>query len=46
VTLMRLQGVTRTYDMGHVQVDALRGVDISIEPGEFVAIVGPSGSGK
>jgi putative ABC transport system ATP-binding protein len=43
---MRLQGVTRTYDMGHVQVDALRGVDISIEPGEFVAIVGPSGSGK
>jgi putative ABC transport system ATP-binding protein len=46
MTLMRLQGVTRTYDMGHVQVDALRGVDISIEPGEFVAIVGPSGSGK
>jgi len=46
MTLMRLEGVTRTYDMGHVQVDALRGVDISIEPGEFVAIVGPSGSGK
>jgi putative ABC transport system ATP-binding protein len=46
MTLMDLQAVTRTYDMGHVQVDALRGVDISIERGELVAIVGPSGSGK
>jgi len=46
MSLMRLDRVTRTYDMGHVQVQALRGVDLAIEPGEFVAIVGPSGSGK
>jgi putative ABC transport system ATP-binding protein len=46
MSLMQLDGVTRTYDMGHVQVHALRGVDLAIEPGEFVAIVGPSGSGK
>jgi putative ABC transport system ATP-binding protein len=46
MSLLRLHGVTRTYDMGHVQVQALRGVSMAIEPGEFVAIVGPSGSGK
>jgi len=46
MSLMRLNQVTRTYDRGHVQVQALRGVDLAIEPGEFVAIVGPSGSGK
>ncbi|HXI45653.1 MAG TPA: ABC transporter ATP-binding protein [Candidatus Acidoferrales bacterium] len=46
MSLLRLDGVTRTYDMGHVQVQALRGVSMAIEPGEFVAIVGPSGSGK
>jgi putative ABC transport system ATP-binding protein len=46
MTLLALEGVTRTYDMGHVQVHALRGVSLAIEAGEFVAIVGPSGSGK
>jgi putative ABC transport system ATP-binding protein len=43
---MRLEAVTRTYDMGHIQVQALRGVSMAVEEGEFVAIVGPSGSGK
>jgi putative ABC transport system ATP-binding protein len=43
---MRLDAVTRTYDMGHIQVQALRGVSMAVEEGEFVAIVGPSGSGK
>ncbi|MBI3752286.1 MAG: ABC transporter ATP-binding protein [Chloroflexi bacterium] len=46
MSLMQLRGVTRTYDMGHVQVQALRGVSLAVEEGEFVAIVGPSGSGK
>jgi len=46
MSLLELTAVTRTYDMGHVQVHALRGVSISINAGEFVAIVGPSGSGK
>ncbi len=44
--LIDLHGVSRIYDMGHVQVEALRDVDLRIADGEFVAIVGPSGSGK
>jgi putative ABC transport system ATP-binding protein len=46
MSLLRLEHVGRTYDMGHVQVHALRDVSMTVEPGELVAIVGPSGSGK
>jgi putative ABC transport system ATP-binding protein len=46
MSLLRLDGVTRTYDMGHIRVQALRGVSMTVDEGEFVAIVGPSGSGK
>lgn len=45
-TMIALQNVTKTYQMGDSIVHALDGVTLSIERGEFVAITGPSGSGK
>ncbi|PKL09976.1 MAG: lipoprotein-releasing system ATP-binding protein LolD [Spirochaetae bacterium HGW-Spirochaetae-7] len=44
--ILQLDKVTKTYRKGENEVHALVGVDLSIEPGEFLAIVGPSGSGK
>ncbi|WP_264844719.1 ABC transporter ATP-binding protein [Caldinitratiruptor microaerophilus] len=44
--LLVLQDIWRTYRDGAIRVDALRGVDLTVEDGEFVSIMGPSGSGK
>jgi putative ABC transport system ATP-binding protein len=45
-TLIRLAGVTKTYDAGELAVQALSGIDLEVEKGQMVAIIGPSGSGK
>lgn len=45
-TIMELQDVWKIYRMGEVEVPALRGVSVKIKKGDFVAIIGASGSGK
>ncbi len=45
-TIMKLQDVWKIYKMGEVEVPALRGINVDIKKGDFVAIIGASGSGK
>ena len=44
--VVELKRLTRSFEQGGVRIDVLRGVDLSIQPGEIVALLGPSGSGK
>lgn len=44
--VLEMRGVTRSYGSGDAQMLALDGLDLTLDPGEFIAVMGPSGSGK
>ena len=44
--IIQIENLTKIYDTGAIQVEALKSVNLNVEKNEFVAIMGPSGSGK
>ena len=46
MALLEMKELTKIYDQGKIEVPALRGIDLTVEAGEFTTIFGPSGSGK
>ncbi|MGI8982518.1 MAG: ABC transporter ATP-binding protein [Pirellulaceae bacterium] len=46
MSLIEIQKITKTYDLGEVKVEALKETDLTIDQGEYIALIGPSGSGK
>ena len=44
--LIKLEKIEKIYEIGTVQVPALRGINLNVEKNEYIAIMGPSGSGK
>ncbi|MEJ2135985.1 MAG: ABC transporter ATP-binding protein [Desulfofustis sp.] len=45
-TIVRVSGVTKNFDLGKIVVEVLKGIDLEIEEGKYLSIMGPSGSGK
>jgi len=44
--MIKMKDIKKIYRIGHIEVNALKGVDLEVKRGEFVAVMGPSGSGK